>query len=337
MKFPSLVLRPLAGGLAVFVLSMACGGSTPPPEAPDPSLEESEGSEAGAVAPTSNASVRAGVDAIQRGDFEAAKRALEQARSEAPNDPQAAFYHGVALQNLGDVDGARAAYERALELDAKLVEASVNLSALLLDTGASERAAEVAAQGLAAAPGHADLLLNRALALENTGKRDEAIAAYGKAVDARPNDAETHIAYADLLAASGKRDLALEQLKQASETDDPKLLAAVAHWFGRLKAPAECIAALDRAIERSATAELHTRRGVCRNEQGDSAGAKADYDRALAMDESFAPAHYYLGMHLRAKDKKAALTHLKKASELGKDGPVGKAARDAVAELEKRK
>lgn len=335
MKSSSFVLWPLVSGLFSLVLSTACAGSTPPAESPDPPLEDS--AESGAVAPASSPNVRAGVDAIQRGDFQAAKQALEKARAEDPNDAQAAFYHGVALQNLGDTEAARAAYERALELDAKLVEASVNLSALLLDTGNAERAAEVAAQGLAAAPNHPDLLLNRALALENAGKRDEALAAYAKVVTARPNDAESRIAYADLLAGSGKRDEAIEQLKQVSDTDDPKLLAAVAHQFGRLKAPAECIAALDRAIERSASAELHTRRGVCRNERGDAAGAKADYERALSLDESFAPAHYYLGMHLRPKDKKTALTHLKKAIDLDKDGPVGKAARDAVAELEKRK
>jgi hypothetical protein len=70
----------------------------------------------------------------------------------------------------------------------------------------------------------------------------------------------------------------------------------------------------------------------------DEAGAKADYDAALKANESFAPAHYYLGMHFRQKgDRKQALTHLAAAVDAGKDTPVGQAAARSLAELKSGK
>jgi Tfp pilus assembly protein PilF len=319
------------------VLLAACGGAaTPAPAEPDPSLEEPE-SERGPVVAASSPKVRQGMDAIQAQDFAKAKVLLADARAAAPKDAQAAFYLGVALQSLGETAEAGKEYRAALELDPTLADASVNLSAMLLDENAADKALPVIDSGLQRAPKHPDLLLNRALALEAAGNKDEAVKAYGAAVAARPGNVELRLAYADLLLASGQSAPALEQVKKAAETDDPKLLAAAAHLFGRLKAPAECIGALDRALKPQPTAELHTRRGVCRHEAGDDPGAKADFDSALKLDPNFAPAHFYLGMHLRTANKKSALEHLKKASELSKGQGMAKAADEAIAELSKKK
>lgn len=322
-----------AAVLGMCVLA-ACGGTaTQAPQEPDPSLEEP----AGPVAAASSAKVSEGIEAIQAQEFERAKSVLTAARADAPKDPQAAFYLGVALQALGDTSGAAREFEAALALEPKLAEASVNLSAMWLDQEMPDKALPVIERGLAHAPKHPDLLVNRALALEAAGKTLEAVKAYGAAVQARPDDVELRLAYADMLLTTEQPGPALEQVKVAAQTGEPALLAAAAHLFGRLKAPAECVGALDRALAAKATAELHVRRGVCRHAAGDDSGAKADYDAALALDASFVPAHYYLGMHLRAKNKKAALEHLKKASELGKGQGLGKAADEALAELEPKK
>jgi Flp pilus assembly protein TadD len=315
-------------------LCVACG-PPPPPAEPDPSLEEP--AQSGPVAAASSAKVQEGIDAIKQEDFAKAKVLLSEARGTSPNDAQAAFYLGVALQNLGEGAEAEKEYQAALGLDPKLAEASVNLSAMQLDANAADKALEVADQGLKHAPKHPDLLMNRALALEAVGKKDEAVRAYGAAVEARPDNVELRLAYADMLGASGQTAPAIEQVKKAAETDDPKLLAAAAHLFGRLKVPAECIAVIDRLIKAKPNAELHVRRGVCRHEAGDDSGAKSDYEAALKLESGSAPAHFYLGMHLRASNKKAALEHLKKASEIAKGQSLGKAADDAIAELSGKK
>jgi tetratricopeptide (TPR) repeat protein len=180
-------------------------------------------------------------------------------------------------------------------------------------------------------------LTNRALALEALGRKDEAMPAFAAAAKAKPGDAQLRITYAEYLSAAGKRDEALSELRAVQDIDDPTLLAALGMRFGRLKAYPDCIAALDRAIKLKDSADLHTRRGVCRHDFGDDAGAQADYDAALKLDDKFAPAYYYLGRHLEKKDKKRALDALDKAQKLDASGPIGKQAKQAAEDLKKRK
>ena len=285
----------------------------------------------------SNELVKQGMDAIQKQDFEGAKKILTDAAAKDPKDPQAAFYLGVAMDGLGDVTGAMAQYKKALELDPKLVEAAVNLSGAQYEQKDAAGALATAEQGLKANPKSPELLLNRALSLEALGKKAEAMDAYAAAVKARPDDAQLRITYAELLTAAGKREEALTELRAVQNVEDPTLLAALGVRFGRLKAFPDCIAALDKAIKLKDAPDLHVRRGVCRHDFGDDAGAQADYEAALKLDANFAPGHYYLGRHLEKKDKKKAIESLEKALKLDPNGPIGKQAKEALEDLKKRK
>ncbi|MCA9591664.1 MAG: tetratricopeptide repeat protein [Myxococcales bacterium] len=321
------------GGVCVALLLAGCGGGSPPPNTQDtpPPLDDPGQP---AVAPASSAKVKEGRDAIQAGDFEKAKQVLTAAQAETPDDPQAAFFLGVALENLNDAPGATAQYEKALSLDPKLVEASINLSALLLDAGDGKHALEIIDKGLQAKPGEPDLLMNRALALEAGGDKAAALDAYKKAVDAKPDKLDLRYAYAELLAGAGKSEEAQAELEKVTASDDPKVLAAAANLYGKLGVFAKCVGALDKAIEKQSAPALLVRRGVCRHGLKDDAGAKKDYEAAIASDDKFAPAHFYLGQHLKAAGKKKeAIAELKKAAELGGDQGVGAAAKKALAEL----
>lgn len=314
----------------------ACGGSPRPAESPDPPLDDAAppGAPAASVAAASSPKVQQGIDAIQRQDFASAKAALTAARAEVPKDAQAAYYLGVSHEGLGEIADADKQYREALELDPNLVEASANLSAILLDSGKAAQALEVIDRALKITPKHPDLLVNRALALEAFGDSDRATAAYGHAVAARPDDPELRLAYSDMLLSAGKRAEALAQVKAAGTPSDPKLLASIAHRFGKLGAPSECIGALDRALRAQPEAELYVRRGICRHDFGDDPGAKADFEAALKADPSSAPGHYYLGRHLAPRNKAQARKHLRKAVELTKGQGLGKAAQQALDDLE---
>ncbi|MFZ5891453.1 MAG: tetratricopeptide repeat protein [Myxococcota bacterium] len=333
---------PAVWALGSLLCLAACSGA-PPKQAntPDPALDDSPSSptpnaKQEKVVPASSSKVQKGIDAIQNQDFAAAKAVLTEAESEAPKDPQAAFYLGVAYEGLGETGAAEKQYRKALELDPKLVDASANLSAILVDGGKTKEALPIIENALKLDPKKGELLVNYALALSAEGKTDEALKAYGDAVQARPDALDLRLAYAEVLAKNGKSAEALEQLRVAAKSDDPKLLGAVADNFGKLKAPADCVAALDRALKSKASPALQVRRGVCRHDAGDAKGAREDFEAALKLDPKFAAAHYYLGMDLRKSDKKAAQQHFQKAIEADEKGPVGKRAKAELDELKKK-
>ena len=160
------------------------------------------------------------------------------------------------------------------------------------------------------------------------------MAAYGAAVNHMPENLSLRVTYAQLLASNGKKEEALGELRRVREGTDPKLLALAAIETRQLGAYADCVAILDRAIALKDLAALHVRRGMCREDLKDESGAKSDYERAVAMDTKFAPAHFYLGMLLqRANDKKKACAELSTAVELGGTQGVGPEAKKAVTTL----
>ncbi len=320
-------------GLLALGVMMACGGSAPPPEAPeDPSLvDEGDASPSGAQA---SPKVAEGRQAIGAGDFARARGVLEQAVLEAPGDAQAHFYLAVALEGVQEPDKAAEEYRAAIAADRQLVDAYVNLSALLLDSGAAKESVAVADDGLAIASQHPDLLTNRALALEAEGRLEEALSAYGKAADVASGNHELRFAYADLLARTDKPAQAKAQLKQLIDSSsDARVLAAAGHLLATLGSYAECVSAYGKALETTSEPQLLVRRGLCRHELKDETGARADFEKALAADPKNAPAHYYLGRYYASvKKKQQACAHLQKAAELG-EGAVVQSARGAANKL----
>jgi tetratricopeptide (TPR) repeat protein len=317
------------------LIATACASNPPPAaEEPPPPLDDSGSDGGGQVAKASSSAVQDGINAIHSQDFEKAKQILSEAHGANPSDPQAAFYLGVALENTDDLDGAVTSYKKALENDPKLMEASINLSAILLEREDYAGALEVVDAALGSGGKHALLLTNRAIALAGSGKSDEALEAYKTAVEASPDDLQLRFGYAQLLAQAGQSGAAVSQLKEVVKSSDPAVVGAAANVLGRLGAFAECIAGLDRALKEKEDADLHVRRGVCRHGMKDNAGAQKDYEAAIGVDANFAPAHYYLGRHLKAAGKKKqAKDHLTKAVELGKGSPIEKAAADALKGL----
>lgn len=325
-------------GFSVLILAngvAGCGGSSSAPaaSADNPPPLDDDGDQGAAPAPASSGKVKEGMDAIQAGDFAKAKSVLEEAAKENPKDPQAAYYLGVAVEGLGDGKGAVEHYKKALELDPKLTEASINLSGVLLDANDLEGALTAANAGLKTAPKNPSLLRNKAVALDATGSKD-APSAFKAAVMAAPNDKEIHYLYAEALAKSGDRTGAMTELKSLTSSDDIAVLASVGRLLGKLKAFDECITALDNAIAKKDVAELRVDRGLCKHGKKDDKGAAADFEAAVAADAKFAPAHFYLAQNKRdSGDKKGAKAEFEKAASLDPNGKLGAAAKKEMSEL----
>lgn len=305
-----------------------CGGAAPPPEEPDPSFDEGTSEGKGSPSEVSEAA-----QAIQAGDFPAAKGLLEKALQAAPEDAQANYYYGVVLEETEQAEQAVEHYQRALSADKQLVEAAVNLSRLLLEVNQdAAAAAKVADEALKVHPKHPELLLNLALALETSGS-NRALEAYAAAAAASPDSMELKYTYAEILVKAGKNaEAKAELLRIVSE--DVAILASVGTLLGKIEAFADCVAALDKAIAQSPLPQLYTRRATCKNGLKDVDGATADYRAAIEKEPESPAGHYYLGKHLAAagkkKDAKAALDQ---ALKLDPTGKVGAAAKDLLKTL----
>jgi Flp pilus assembly protein TadD len=119
-------------GFAVALLMLTgCGGS------PDP-------------AETAKLAYRHGIEAIVAGDFAAAERALDEAARLEPDDPYVLLNLGVAYQNLGQIELARAAYRHAAETGALAKPARVTDPRY-----AGRTVAELARDNLASLPSEA--------------------------------------------------------------------------------------------------------------------------------------------------------------------------------------
>lgn len=313
------------------VLASGCGGAQPEPAAPsnasDPVLED----EPVGVAEASSPEVQQGIDAIQAEDFARAKEVLEGAVAKAPDDPQAAFYLGVALAGLGETEPAIAELRRALELKKDFTEASINYSALLLDSARSEEALGAAEAGLVHAPKDPNLLQNKGLALFDLGRHEEAAPVLGQVVAAAEDDEGLRFVYAQALLAAGSTEQALQELDRLAQSETVEVLASVADQYGRAKAFDRCVTTLDRALAKQEAGELYVRRGLCKHDKDDEVGAKADFEKAVELEPQSPKGYYYLGQSLKAlNDKKGAKKAFQKVIELDSGGKLAEAAKDAM-------
>jgi len=314
-----------------------CAGSVQQPSSPAQSVPET-----GASAPSSDVSelVDRATQAIQHGDFAAAKQLLEEARTKAPRNGTAAYYLGVALEQLGDAAGAEKQYADAIALAPNLVEPAINLGALLIDAGRFDEAATVTRAALEKHPGETALLINLAMALEGANDRAGSLAAYAQAVERDGGNAMLRWQYASALLAAGQKEKAADELRRALENagDDRALLAEIGRALGSAGAFAECLKAFDRAIAVKDAAELRLGRGLCHHSLKDEKAALQDFEAAVKLSPQFALAHYYVGQSLLELGKRQeAIRALEEAARLADNEQLAQKARDAAAAARKKK
>jgi Flp pilus assembly protein TadD len=323
MKKTRRLVAPMIGFLA------ACGSapsSEAPARAPGPPLAAAS-TPAEAATSRGDPEVDRAVAAIKASDFRSARAALEQALQKNPKNGPAAYYLGVALENLGDKTGAEQKYKDAMQLAPDLAEAAVNLGALYLDASRFDDALEVTKKGLARRNDDPALHANMAMALRSTGDKQGALAHYELAVKVIGDNAELRLAYGSLLLETGNKARAATELKAALDAagSNRALVASIGRMLGSAGAFADCVSALDRAIGAGDDAELRVRRGLCRHALKDDSGARTDFETATKLYPKFAPAHYYYAESLLAAGSAAqaarefeAATLAAPASELGK-------------------
>lgn len=98
------------------------------------------------------------------GNYEKARVEFRNALQIEPNDADARFMHGQALERLGNLREAAGMYQAAIDANTGHVKARANLARMFVFAGAPERALEYVEPGLIAHPDDPDLLTSRAAA-----------------------------------------------------------------------------------------------------------------------------------------------------------------------------
>ena len=325
MKRPG--MARLLWGLGVLGLFAACGGP-----AAEPAMPVDGPGDASAESQDDQQSVAEGEAAIKAQDFERAKEIFGEIVQRRPDHPKANHYLAVALENLGDTEGAQKHYHAALAAAPGLTDAALNLSALLIDAQSYEEAAKVLAASAKRNPKDGALQINLAYARIGMNDMTGAEEAFKAALSIGDNP-NARLGLAELMLATKRVDEALENIGAAvaAAPEDVDVLAMSAELFRKARAADRCIATYDKAIELKPVAQLFANRGVCKQMNKDLPGAKADYEKAVATDGSFAPALFLLGRFLLTveKDRDAAIKAFEKCAEIAPESKCAAAAEQA--------
>jgi tetratricopeptide (TPR) repeat protein len=129
----------------------------------------------------------------------------------AHQDADEFYAIGCELEGMDNVR-ARAAYERAIELDPQHADARVNLGRLLHEDRAPNAAEKQYRAALESDPDHDVAWFNLGVALEDLGRLHEAAEAYQKALELDPSNGDAHYNLSGILERRGDKPGALRHL-----------------------------------------------------------------------------------------------------------------------------
>jgi predicted O-linked N-acetylglucosamine transferase (SPINDLY family) len=165
------------------------------------------------------------------GDIEGARVLYERAIAAAPGAWRAHLNLGNALRSLGRLDEAAAEYRHAIELEPEAPGPHFNLGNVLVAMGDATTAAESYRTALRLRPGWPEGWFGLACALDRQDAVDEAIEACEKALSLKRDHADTVALLAGLLQRGGDAKQAAARLDDA--------LGSAPHSLALLRAKAE--------------------------------------------------------------------------------------------------
>jgi len=216
---------------------------------------------------------------------------LQQALIMAPNDASLHYDLGLALKLKDNLPAAITEMNKAIELDAKLVDPHYTLGIILWQQGEFPSSVEQLRKALELKPDYAEAYYTLGTVLKQMNQLPEAAQALREAIRLQPQFAGAHTTLAAVLRQMG--DAAGAQAE--SQLGD----VLVKQKIG-LQA-----------------ATFDTNSGKRMLDVGDLDGAISQFRNAIRASPSYAPAHYQLATALSRKGEKTeAAEEFKKAAEL---------------------
>lgn len=235
----------------------------------------------------------------QMGDVDGANATLAAAQNDLPESPELHKAMGRLALDQGRYDAAVTEFSRALELDAKDIEAKFALGTTYRRMRDFAQALSILDQVGKVDPNYPGYALERGLLYEQWGRIDEALKEYESALAKAPEDPDVMLRVGCARVGAGNGTGAEEILRkvEASRTQP----AESSHCLGRallLKGDyAEALRLLSRAVDMAPRrAEYHLYMGWAAQEQGRLAEALASIKKALDLDQSLADAYWQRGV-----------------------------------------
>ncbi len=207
------------------------------------------------------------------------------------------FNRGVALQQQGDLEGARQAYEAALKLAPRRVDALSNLGLVYLNLGQNENAIACFKQALALQPELTAVRMMLGLARFRSGQFAAAQRELDQVLAAQPGHPQAlHLTGLCWLKREQLSEgiQALEAALQAnpSNADAAYTLATAYVGSGEIE---KAEALLTGPLRHNESAATHLVRGSILNAKREAKAALAELDKARQLNEKLPTLHAQLG------------------------------------------
>lgn len=223
---------------------------------------------------------------VAEGKLDEAVASLRRALDGRPDWAQAHFLLGSALFLQRDVNGARAAVSRALEIDGTLIEAQRVLARVHAASGEDELAVEVGRRVLEKRPDDHKLRIQVAQSLVRLGRNDEGAASLS-AIPEEARDAEAHYAIGRVHFLDGDRVKARASFLAAAEQEPNRyeILRSLLDLDLRENRLAESAQRIRAASSQNPDdARLAQLVGLVALYAGDASSAEASFRRAIELD-----------------------------------------------------
>ena len=246
--------------------------------------------------------------------------AFQKTASLLPKDADTHNNLGLALQNLGQLEGAVASYRRALEITPDSVVVNYNLGNALKDLGQVDKAVTCYRRALVIKPDFAEAHNNLGIVLRSLGQIEAAAASSRRALEIKPNLAEAHNNLGIALRILGQAENALSSYRRALaiKTDYAEAHNNLGIVLRDLSQYESSLASYQRALEiKPDYAEAHNNLGIVLHDISQHEDAVACCRRALEIKPDFLDALNNLLFFLNSSDKCSPSYYLEQAQKYG--------------------